>query len=316
RLELHADPSNPKKDNKLIRSTSPLEFDEEGFARIQQVLDWSLANGLWVVIDLHSTPGKTEGRLFSDFQNWDAMIGLWKEIARRYGDHPAVIGYDLLNEPSAAREKRGETPPAAKEGWTPPAEWKNTPRDYDLLMRRATDAIRSVDLRTTIIVEGGWAGGMPISLRPQQPTGDPNTVYSCHMYQPQAFTGQGSPEHPEYKLGFRYPSDRLTNEDLLGMMQPIVDFQKRTGAPLYIGEFSTTRLSEPYGGTQWLKDVIDFFESHGWHWAYHSYKAAANWSLETGPDPKDPSLAPNGFVRLELMKQFWALNAKEPKPHK
>ncbi|MEX2607239.1 MAG: hypothetical protein WD708_07825 [Kiritimatiellia bacterium] len=56
-----------------------------------------------VLIDVHTPPGGITGRktmrLFGEGAFQESLIRNWEKIARRYKDHPAVWGCDLLNEP-------------------------------------------------------------------------------------------------------------------------------------------------------------------------------------------------------------------------
>ena len=90
-------------------------------------------------------------------------MALWKSIARRYRDEPAVAGYDLLNEPlpertGAARSFKAQLEP---------------------LYQRITKAIREVDPKHMIILEGAdWANDWSVFSKPF----DQNLVYQFHYY--------------------------------------------------------------------------------------------------------------------------------------
>ena len=83
-------------------------------------------------------------------------MALWKAIAERYADHPEVAGYDLLNEP---RPSSGEA--------------------LVDLYRRIAAAIREVDPRHLVIVEGSSSAG-DFSMFTSPITS--NQAYSFHMY--------------------------------------------------------------------------------------------------------------------------------------
>ena len=84
-------------------------FDGPGWALLDRVIGWSRDAGLKVIIDLHAAPGGQTGVNHDDgtgfplvfYVNRERMrtIALWREIARRYRDDPAILGYELLNEP-------------------------------------------------------------------------------------------------------------------------------------------------------------------------------------------------------------------------
>src|SRR6266567_6134827 len=83
--------------------------DAEGFQLLDRLIVWSRAEGLYVVLDLHATPGGQTGTniddsagypwLYQSPQEQEHLIAIWRRLATHYRDAPAVLGYDLLNEP-------------------------------------------------------------------------------------------------------------------------------------------------------------------------------------------------------------------------
>ncbi len=82
--------------------------DETGWALVDGIVAGADAAGLRVVIDLHGAPGGQSAFFVADpdpVTLWDdpdaraATVDLWGAIAARYADAPAVVAYDLLNEP-------------------------------------------------------------------------------------------------------------------------------------------------------------------------------------------------------------------------
>src|SRR6266480_4744250 len=86
-------------------------LDGPGYELLDRVVDWCRREGLYVILDMHAAPGGQTGDniddsfgypfLFESSENQQLTVNLWQKIAARYRDQPAVIGYDLLNEPIA-----------------------------------------------------------------------------------------------------------------------------------------------------------------------------------------------------------------------
>ncbi len=124
---------------------------EEGYALLDRVIGWSRTHGLRVLLDLHGAPGGQTGtniddsphgvpELFMAPRYRDLTLRLWRDLASRYADEPAVLGYDLLNEPL-------------------PNEWQHRYAD-DLvaLYRDLTETVRAVDAVHLLQYEGShWA---------------------------------------------------------------------------------------------------------------------------------------------------------------
>ena len=82
-------------------------------------------------------------------------------------------------------------------------------------------------------------------------------------------------------------------------MKPAIDFQKKTGCQLYVGEFSVIRWAPGGSGVNYLKDVLSLFETNRWSWTYHAFREWPGWSLEhEGPKSETKGAASyNGTPR-------------------
>lgn len=144
---------------------------DEGYALLDRVIGWARRHGLTVLLDLHGAPGGQTGtniddsrglpELFLDRRYRDLTVRLWTDLATRYADEPAVLGYDLLNEPL-------------------PNDWQHRhPEDLVALYRDLTAAIRAVDDRHLIQYEGThWATNVSIFTE----RWDDNSVLHFHKY--------------------------------------------------------------------------------------------------------------------------------------
>lgn len=88
-------------------------------------------------------------------------------------------------------------------------------------------------------------------------------------------------------------------------MQPVVEFQKKTGCQIYVGEFSAIRWAPGGSGVNYLRDVLNLFETNGWSWAYHAYREWPGWGLEYEGAKTDTQGPLSTTPRLELLKTFW-----------
>lgn len=162
------------------------QYLHEGFELLDNLVAWCGKHGVYVIIDMHAAPGGQTGaniddsrndqpELFIDMKNQDRLVALWTRIASRYKDNPTVAAFDLLNEPLPQR-----TGARAKYG-----------NQLEPLYKRITAAIREVDKRHLITVEGAdWANDWAVFSRPF----DSNLVYQFHYYcwdRPDALKGIG-----------------------------------------------------------------------------------------------------------------------------
>ncbi len=146
--------------------------NNEGFALLDRVVEWSREAGLYVIFDLHSAPGGQTGANIDDSWGYPWLydspgeqqktIAIWQRVAEHYRDNPTVLGYDLLNEPIPHYPALNVLKPK-----------------LEPLMKRITHAIREVDTNHVIIATGAaWDSDFSILGEPF----DPNSMYTFHKY--------------------------------------------------------------------------------------------------------------------------------------
>jgi hypothetical protein len=146
--------------------------DAEGFKLLDRLIAWSRAENLYVVLDLHAAPGGQTGTniddsagypwLYQSPQEQEHLIAIWRRLATHYRDEPAVLGYDLLNEPI-------------------PHFPKLAPLNSSLepLYKKLTGEIRKVDAHHILFLGGAqWDGNFSVFGKPF----DANVAYTLHKY--------------------------------------------------------------------------------------------------------------------------------------
>ncbi len=286
----------------------PLDFGEPGKSaseyfkqKLDPILEWCEEFDLSVVLDAHGGPGnpkhwsKPERLLWKDFKWHDNFARLWREIAQYYSDRRIIVAYELLNEPNMREQV------------------KDTPSDWNALAKKLTAAIREVDTYHTIMV-GPIAWSNASGFSSFEPTGDLNTIYTFHMYQPHQFTHQGVQQNS--KMGISYPgmiAGQLCNKETLKeFMNPAAEFQKKYNlSRLYVGEFSAIIWAPDNSAYNYLRDLLEIFEAEGWDWAYHAYREWQGWSLEHEAADRGSIQRVGSTDRLELFKEHFAKNRTE-----
>ncbi len=261
---------------------------------LDRALEACLRYGLLVVIDMHSPPGgryeNNDVALFHEPLYQDHFVALWEEIARRYRGHPAVWGYDLINEPVQSLP----SPPGVE--------------DYLGAQVRAAKAIRAIDPDTPIFLEAReWDSAA--AFAELTPVDVPNVIYQVHMYEPGAFTHQGV--HSE-AVGIAYPGtiagQEWDKDRIRRWLAPVREFQLAYNVHIYVGEFSAIRWAP--GAADYLRDCIEVFEEYGWDWTYHAYREWDGWSLEHGSDRDDHEPTAEPTDRKQLLLSWFARNEK------
>jgi endoglucanase len=224
----------------FVDSASPPGTDrwrEDGFRRVDRLLEWAAANRMWVILDLHAAPGgqgtdlaisdrdPARPSLWDSAENQRRTVALWREFARRYANNPWVGGYDILNEPNWDFEG-----PGGGHG----CKDKNN-RPIGALYKRITAAIRQHDRDHLIVIEGNCWGNNYAGISPDW---DGKLVLSFHKY-------------------WNHNDERS--------IAGILALRKATGHPIWLGE-----SGENSNG--WYRDAIALVESHGIGWGWWPLK--------------------------------------------
>lgn len=147
---------------------------QDGFARIDSVVNWCRDTGLYLILDMHDCPGGQTGDNIDDsygypwlFESEDSQqqfCDIWKKIAAYYKNEPVILGYDLMNEPIAPyfnnmEELNTKLPP---------------------LYKRAAKTIREVDTNHILLLGGAqWNSNFhPLC----DASFDDKIMYTCHRY--------------------------------------------------------------------------------------------------------------------------------------
>jgi aryl-phospho-beta-D-glucosidase BglC (GH1 family) len=251
------------------RDDQPFEYLEEGFKRLDQAFDWCAKHGMYVILDFHAVQGWHNPDWHSDnahvhillyqhklFQ--DRFAGLWREMAKRYKNHPALAGYGLMNEPCTRVHYENYD--------SPDYNWDGLNKVH----RLAAQAIREVDADHILFVEGDEFAcefdGLDVTF-------DDNTVVESHNYM--SPTGGGA-AYPGVIDGLYWNRDIVAAE--FGMHSGTrLAFKHRK--PIFVGEFGTWYAGYPeaipYRAAA-LDDQLGVFDSAGVHWAVWTWKDIAS----------------------------------------
>ena len=178
-----------------------LSGDQDGFERIDRLVEWCRNSNLYVILDMHDAPGGQTGHnidnsygypwLFESEASQRLFCEVWQKIAKRYRNEPAVLGYELLNEPIAP--------------FFPEKDELNA--KLEPTYKRAVKAIREVDKNHIILLGGSqWNG----NFEPLKDTKfDSKIMFTCHRY------------------GGKAEKSAIQN---------FIDFRDKAGLPMYMGE--------------------------------------------------------------------------------
>ena len=134
-------------------SDETVTYKEDAFDWLDRHIAWAKKHNMKIILNMHHTPGATTigaPGLFTNKNDQDRFVGLWKTIAKRYAHEPVILGYDLVNEPNCK----------ILEGDTPDNQFKGAFDLYQEIVQRTIDAVREADKNHVIIVERLWISGV------------------------------------------------------------------------------------------------------------------------------------------------------------
>lgn len=259
---------------------------ENDFKMLKEDLDAAYARESKVVLTVLSLPGnrwrqfnnyENDDRIWQDFKYHEQAALFWKDLAVRLKEHPAVVGYNVINEPHP------ETATGFNNFWTEDYDrWYNkvetTPADLNRLYGTIVDSIRSVDADTPIILDSGLFA-TPWAINYLKPIEDNNVLYVFHMYEPYEMTSQNRKKGFTYtypgkvKVGNDQKEKIFDKTSLKDFLEHVAEWAEKHNIPnnrIIAEEFGINRMVD--GADQYIKDLIDIFNDYGWHWAFYAFR--------------------------------------------
>lgn len=193
----------------------------------------------------------------------DDYLEALAHLAERFAGHPAVIGYDVMNEPAFANGDLAAT--LAIQGQAAAGEFVND--NLTGFMQGGIDAVRRHDDDAWVMVEPTsllnafpYPGDLAVEELTDPRDGPPRVAYAGHLYQPQVHDGLGYPEGDPYLATWeRYRTDEA----------------ERMDGTLWIGEWGGAPDQDRMD--TYVDEVTDLADRAMAGWAYWSWDPGG-WS--------------------------------------
>jgi endoglucanase len=238
----------------------PTYYGAVTFTQMDQLVALANARGMKIIWDMHDYNQRDVGGTLylvgTPQVPTAALVDVWVKIADRYKNEPCTYGYDLMNEP------------------------KGTLENWAAIAQTCVDAMRKVDQKNYIIVEGmNWAKASSWvassgALDIKDPAG--RLIYSAHSYwdyqdniyaQPPIYASNGGYE----------PTDLATPNAGVNHVKPFVEWlQTRPYAHGFVGEYCTPDNVDAADWNIELGNFLAYLRANnvsGTYWA-----AGNNWT--------------------------------------
>ncbi|WP_112480164.1 glycoside hydrolase family 5 protein [Vibrio variabilis] len=277
------------------RDHDPHTIDEVFLARVQQVVDQAIQEGLRVIINTHHFD-----ELFYDGErtafHTERLISFWNQLSQRfplseYSEQHLV--FEFLNEP---HENIGIN------------QWNNIVDRLTtaLWINNAETQNNALGQRKVMIGTADWGGpsALPELKLPSIATAD-NTIITVHFYQPFEFTHQGAEwvDGAEDWIGTRWLGTPSEQQVLFDYLNAISQWNAPSNRQfeINIGEFGVySQFSKAEDQRAWTAFIAREAEKRGFSWHYWEYSSgfgaydpyAEEWRapLIEGLIPRDNSL--------------------------
>lgn len=226
----------------------PYKIRPDFFQRVDWAVDQARRRGLSVVLnthhweDFHQDPRKHAPRLEA----------IWTQIAEHFRDRPESLIFEIFNEPHDM-----------------PAEIWN-PIQLGVLER-----IREISPERVVILSPlDWSSVKGLKDL-QLPEKDPAVLATFHYYTPYPFTHQGAHWAKDSLrwLGTRWRDEKPEREAIQKDFQTAADWSKKSGIPVYLGEFGAFEKAPLEDRILWTRRVARTAKELRLPWCYWEFRS-------------------------------------------
>lgn len=203
-----------------VSDTLPYTIDRQWLNRVEEIIDWALSRGMWVVLNSHHDDWLKQS--YSD-QNKARFDSIWSQIASEFQDKPERLLFEILNEP------------------------------HDLSIAQVNDLnsrilhiIRQTNPTRIVFFSGArWANSndlLSINI--------PNDSYVMgyyHSYDPWPFAGEGQ--------GIWGTSTHIA--DMQARMASVQEWSQSNNVPVVISEFGTDTLCDYNSRMKYIATYVE-----------------------------------------------------------
>ena len=232
-------------------------FIEDGFARIAKAIGWAKKYGLKIVLDLHKTKGFSfdaahgESGFFNSEKLQEGFYALWEEMAKRFGNDPENVAFELLNE-------------ITDQSYI--GEWNRISAECIKKIRKYAPDV--------LILLGSYWNNSPDAVKDLGAPADDKVIFNMHCYDPLKFTHQGATWTdmivPEERFAFE--EFNVTKEYFKERFASAVETAEKYNTSLYCGEYGVIDRVSPEDTVKWYKAIHEAFEELGIGRSAWSYK--------------------------------------------
>ncbi|GGA66842.1 hypothetical protein GCM10011369_05540 [Neiella marina] len=192
-----------------VATEAPYRVDEDFMNRVEQLVDWALAQDLYVIINVHHDDWIKEN--YQSVQHRSRFDTIWISIAERFKDKSPKLLFEILNEPHDM-----------------------SMADLNTLHKRALSIIRNQTSNRLVVFSGNGWSALDDLITDELDVPDVNDQFligNFHSYDPWNFAGACTEE---------WGSDEDKSE-LKEIYQKAFDWSQVNNIPVMVNEFGAAK---------------------------------------------------------------------------
>jgi len=230
--------------------TADATLDETFAKRVDTIVDAFLAQGKYVILDVHhyhQLDGKAldakEASVAPEVVA-ERFYNIWDQLARRYANRSDQLIFEIYNEPFPK------------------------PEPWDQIAAKALTIIRKSNPERVVML--GPVGNYPTNLARLVIPADKNLIVPFHSYVPFAFTHQGISYMPQFPKGVTCCSTAQRKE-VADQFDLVAKWNLQRGYPVHVGEFGSVKVADTASRVEYTRLVRQYTRQYGFGWTYWDF---------------------------------------------
>lgn len=230
--------------------TADATLDEVFAKRVDTIIDAFLAQGKYVILDVHHYR-QLDGAKLDPKEAAVApevvavrFLNIWEQLSKRYANKSDRLIFEIYNEPV-----------------TKPEPW-------DQLAAKALTIIRKSNPERVVML--GPIGNNPVNLARLVLPADKNLIVPFHSYVPFPFTHQGISYMPQFPRGVSCCSAEQ-RKLVADQFDLVAKWNAQRGYPVHVGEFGSVKVADAASRAEYARLVRQYTRQYGFGWTYWEF---------------------------------------------
>jgi len=209
------------------QASYPYKIDEAWLQRVEQVLDWGLSRGLYIIVNAHHEEWIKQNYTNAAYR--ERFDSIWSQVATRFQGKSEKLLFEVINEPYGL-----------------------TKIQNDDLHQRIISIIRKTNPTRIIVIQGHNWGGSDELIAAAIPA-DNYLIGSFHSYDPYTFglLGEGT-------WGSANDVSVLNNK-----FQAVKNWSDNVQIPVLLGEFGSIATADYNSRMKHYKTYVELAQKYG-----------------------------------------------------